>query len=237
MPNLSPRPDEDEQIQQLLGLDVLYLLLVSMIGLSLSLYNQNRQLKSRGQTKPCPICQEVRQFDKPPLISLTEAEGYTFPSGKAVISPEFFNKIRKVIVHEIIKSASEYQLDLVEVVGHTDEVPVKWNQVSNLDATLVPMFHGKFPVANLSADDNIGLAMMRAVVIADILRNDTRILAAKLIVVPLSAGQLILPDGTITPGRASDDSSRRRIDIRLRKLEESVAPRPSSPPKLKDVND
>lgn len=232
--DLSARPEEDEQIRQIAGFDVMMIMLVFFMGLSGYLYMNKRPtqaefdevsgkyaelLKATGHTDK----EMAAKLKKPPLITLSDADGFSFPSGTALITQEFSEKLMLKIIPEILARAKEHGLDLIEVVGHTDEVPINSRAKSNLDQRLIALLRGDVDAHTLTAVDNTGLAMMRAVVIAGILTNDPRIKAAKLTVVPFSAGQLIRRDGHPSVGRGWDDSDRRRIDLRLRKLAESTA--------------
>ncbi len=229
--------DEEEQLEQNLGKEVLYMLLAFFMGCALYLYMNKRPtqaefdevsgkytalLKETGHTD-----KEVEaKFKKPPLITLSDAEGFSFPSGTALITQEFLAKLKLRIIPEILARAKEHGLDLVEVVGHTDEVPINTKGRSNLDQRLIALLQGKMDADMLTAVDNTGLAMMRAAVIAMILMDDPRIKAAKLTVVPFSAGQLVNCDGKPTAGGLWTDPKRRRIDLRLRKLAESAEVKP-----------
>src|SRR5690606_31403202 len=68
----------------------------------------------------------------PPLIQLTEARGYTFDSGKATVSQKFHQNLSNEVVRKIIDYQVEYDVDVLEVVGHTDEQRLA-QSVSNLD--------------------------------------------------------------------------------------------------------
>jgi flagellar motor protein MotB len=70
----------------------------------------------------------------PPIISLSEAEGYFFKSGSAELTPQFRDKLLSK-VSDILKLINEYDVDVIEVVGHTDEQPLGVRQ-SNLDRDL-----------------------------------------------------------------------------------------------------
>jgi len=71
----------------------------------------------------------------PPIINLKEADGYYFLVASAQASTEFESKVRKAIVPEILKYAKEFKTNVIEVVGHTDEQPIKGID-TNLDTTV-----------------------------------------------------------------------------------------------------
>jgi len=105
------------------------------------------------------------------------------------------------------------------------------NQRCNLDVTL---FKSPLPPAADVADqnvvspnapqiasDNAGLGLMRAAAVASFLVEDA-VASEKLknfIVVPMSAGALMLPDGTMAKASFRPDRDRRRIEIRVLRLQ------------------
>jgi flagellar motor protein MotB len=141
----------------------------------------------------------------PPIISLSEAGGYFFERGSAELSPEFREKLMTSTPEEIAALIKKYDVDVVEVVGHTDEQPVGLRQ-SNLDRDLVPV---------LKNYANVGLA--RAVSVVSVLNRSPLLYGYKLI--PLSGAQLVNTDETLAVDGffSGDIRERRRIEIRLRK--------------------
>jgi hypothetical protein len=67
---------------------------------------------------------------RPPILNLTEREGFRFATGSFVIDQQFMAKLRTVIAPAILKLGAEYQASVVEVVGHTDSVPMQSQQPS-----------------------------------------------------------------------------------------------------------
>jgi flagellar motor protein MotB len=152
----------------------------------------------------------------PPIISLSEAGGYFFETGSAELSPEFRDKLITSTPEEIAALIKKYDVDVVEVVGHTDEQPVGLRQ-SNLDRDLVPVLKNYADVASLVPADNAGLGLARAVSVVSVLNRSPLLSGYKLI--PLSGAQLVNTDETLAiDGIFSGDiRERRRIEIRLRK--------------------
>jgi len=152
----------------------------------------------------------------PPIISLSEAGGYFFETGSAELSPEFRYKLMTSTPEEIAALIKKYDVDVVEVVGHTDEQPVGLRQ-SNLDRDLVPVLKNYADVASLVPADNAGLGLARAVSVVSVLSRSPLLAGYKLI--PLSGAQLVNTDETLAiDGIFSGDiRERRRIEIRLRK--------------------
>ena len=164
----------------------------------------------------------------PPIIILREAEGFKFNSGDARLTKAFEEKLRGSVVTQILQMVKRYRVDVIEIVGHTDEEPIgTWR--SNLDQYLLPFLALK-NTPPLLAGDNTGLGMARAAAVVRFLRTDPRLKSYKLF--PLSSAQALdingkLADGT-NPGNVRN---RRRIEIRLRRSNPSPsAPAHQSPP-------
>ena len=150
----------------------------------------------------------------PPFLSLSEAGGYYFDSGKATLRPEFDRNLRTDVIPQLARYASEYDVDVIEVIGHTDEVPMSGR--SNLDSKLIDASVGKAAVGDLQSTDNAGLAMARAVAVVRVLRGDRRLDGVTIL--PLSGAQMVVPVDHMADGSAREsDQTRRRIEIRLRK--------------------
>ena len=155
-----------------------------------------------------------RKGEWPPFFSLSEAGGYYFESGKATLRPEFEHNLRNSVIPQLKRNIEEYGVDVVEVIGHTDEVPMVG--LSNLDTALIPASVNKISIETLRSTDNAGLAIARAVSVVRVLRSDPRLSGVK--VLPLSGAQMIVPVDKVADGSASSgDQSRRRIEIRLRR--------------------
>lgn len=164
----------------------------------------------------------------PPFFSLSEAGGYYFDSGKATLRPEFERNLRTTIIPLLKRNIDDYGVDVVEVIGHTDEVPMVGS--SNLDRSLIAASVNRIGIEELHSTDNAGLAIARSVAVVRLLRADGRLRGVT--VLPLSGGQMIVPVDRAADGTAStDDQSRRRIEIRLRRSTEQVSTtvRPKAP--------
>lgn len=150
----------------------------------------------------------------PPFISLSEADGYFFESGSAQLKPEFDRALRTNTIKRLLGIVHDYGVDVIEVIGHTDEVPMVGN--SNLDTSLIPAMRGRLPVSALHPTDNAGLAIARATSVARVLRADPRL--SGVTILPLSGAQMIEPVDRLADGQsAGDDRKRRRIEIRVRR--------------------
>lgn len=150
----------------------------------------------------------------PPFFSLSEAGGYYFDSGKATLRPEFDRNLRVEVIPLLAQAVRDYDVDVIEVIGHTDEVPMSGQ--SNLDGNLIEASMNRFPIEGLRSTDNAGLAMARAVAVVNVLRADKRL--GGLAILPLSGAQMIIPVDRMADGTSrGSDQTRRRIEIRLRK--------------------
>jgi len=162
-----------------------------------------------------------RKGQWPPFFSLSEAGGYFFDSGKATLRPEFDRNLRREVIPMLAKSVADYDVDVVEVIGHTDEVPMSGS--SNLDSSLIAASVGRSPIAGLRSTDNAGLAMARAVAVVHVLRSDPRL--RNVAILPLSGAQMIVPVDSVADGLArGDDQRRRRIEIRMRRSTQQASP-------------
>lgn len=156
--------------------------------------------------------------DQPPIIPLRETDGFSFEPGKADISPEFIERLRRGIVPHLIELSLRYRAQVVEVIGHTDGTSLRdtTRRAANLDESLGLFLDPTNPVQFLPYD-NVGLGMARAVSVARALRAAG--LPAVLDIQPLSGASLISPKDKAEPAAAkTKDVSRRRIDIRIRRI-------------------
>jgi flagellar motor protein MotB len=151
----------------------------------------------------------------PPIINLSEAGGYYFATGSAELTPSFAAELRTVVVDRLLEIADSYDVDVIEVIGHTDEQAVN-GRGSNLDRALSAVTAGTSGAGVLQWADNAGLGLARALSVVERLSADPRLRNFRIL--PLSAAQLIGTDGRITRWDARGDvRERRRIEIRMRK--------------------
>jgi flagellar motor protein MotB len=177
----------------------------------------------------------------PPIITLSDAGGYSFKSGSAELSQKLHDELVNKTPGEILDYIKRFNVDVIEVVGHTDEQPLSIRP-SNLDGNLLSVLNNTTNVASLTPADNAGLGLARAVSVVSVLRQSGLLAGYKLI--PLSGAQLVNTDETLAIlGAPGDDPQRRRIEIRLRKsaprdATASIAPDPAivpSKPKRRPV--
>jgi flagellar motor protein MotB len=148
----------------------------------------------------------------PPIITITEAQGYSFPKGSAFLSDAFREFLTTKVAVTLKENIDRYEANIIEVVGHTDEQPKTGN--SNLDVALIDAANGTRPIHHLTTADNVGLGMARALSIVQVLTLCPELSGVKIL--PYSAGQAIDNSGSLSDGGGGDAPSRRRIEIRLR---------------------
>lgn len=196
-----------------IGQETIYLLLT--IGLFASLLLALYVATMRGPT------------EQPPIVTLSEADGFTFPTGSAAIGRDFALELKRTVAPRIGDLSRRHQAPIIEVIGHTDEVPLGGRALGDLDRSLVGWLNGDNRAEPVSGD-NVGLGMARATAVARALRAAG--LGSGYVIIPLSAGPLIKPGDVVTDGRgARDDRGRRRIELRLRRRPVAEPPRPVQP--------
>jgi len=163
----------------------------------------------------------IQPHEWPPIINLSEAGGYYFTSGSAALTPAFESKLETSIANQIADNLERYKVDVVEVIGHTDEQRVA-RSTSNLDDASIGVIDGRLPVDALQPADNAGLGLSRAIAVANVLKANAKL--KDVTVLPMSAAQLVVPGDKLTAGQAGDVQERRRIEIRIRRRAESLQP-------------
>ncbi len=119
------------------------------------------------------------------------------------------------IPERIVAIIKQFDVDVIEVVGHTDEQPLGLHQ-SNLDRDLVSVLRDSANIASLVPADNAGFGLARAASVVSVLLQSPKLSEYKLI--PLSGAQLVNVDESLAlSGTPGDIRERRRIEIRLRK--------------------
>jgi outer membrane protein OmpA-like peptidoglycan-associated protein len=184
---------------------------------------QLERVIERGLKEPAPLPKPPAKGNQwPPIISLNDANGRFFKSGSAEVDPDFRQLLLDSTAPRIAELVKEYDVDVIEVVGHTDEQPVGKRQ-SNLDSDLVSVLNNTSGIATIVPADNAGLGLARAVSVVGILRQSKGLEGYKIL--PLSGGQLINTNETLAlGGNPGDVRERRRIEIRLRKTTPKDAP-------------
>ena len=182
---------------------------------------QTTEAKTEGKGK----------HDWPPIITLSEANGHYFDTGSAVLSEKFREALSEQVIDELLRIIVDYpDVNVVEVIGHTDEQPLV-HRPSNLDDLLMPVLRLNSGVSQLIPADNAGLGLARAVSVTEVLLKDERL--SRLAILPYSGAQLInVNDSLVRTGTGGDVKERRRIEIRLRKSDKVALPIASQPPPI-----
>ncbi|MEN9251654.1 MAG: hypothetical protein Q6L58_04385 [Thermostichales cyanobacterium BF3_bins_165] len=158
---------------------------------------------------------QINHNDVPPIIVIPDNEAFRFPTGSANLSRPLQQYIREGLVQSILFNRYRYNVDTIEIIGHTDGQPNRENN-SNLDLMLEESVAVN-ALDRLIPGSNVDLGLMRALAII----NELRKLQAEnpelrgLNFRAYSAGQLYLHDGTFSSPNRKSDSSRRRIEVRF----------------------
>ena len=161
-----------------------------------------------------PAPSKKGEHDWPPIIRLREAAGYYFAKGSVELPEQFQLKIHTDVVPELLRIAKDFDVDVIEVIGHTDEQAIL-QRFSNLDTQLFEVTKGKTAIGTLLPADNAGLGLARAVSVAHALSAESAL--SNFRILPLSGGPLIDTNDTMAQGAGGDVKERRRIEIRLRR--------------------
>ena len=151
----------------------------------------------------------------PPIISLSEAQNYSFRVGNATLAPQFSSALKGSIAQEILAILQQYEADVIEVIGHTDPQPMRSNRVTNLDKTANDFLYSNSNVS-LSAKDNAGLGYARALSVTKELMKVPEL--SNYTILPYSAAQMITPNEELSDGSSNYSGQQlRRIEIRVRR--------------------
>ncbi len=155
----------------------------------------------------------------PPIITLSEADGQFFPSGSAELPTGLQEKLKGPVIERLLAAIKEFKVDVIEVIGHTDEQPIV-ARTTTLDRSLLPYLRS-LPSERIIPADNAGLGLARAVSVVRMLSADPRLKPFS--VLPLSGGQLINIGDRVSDGtQPVPADARRRIEIRLRRSSSDV---------------
>ena len=161
-----------------------------------------------------------RLSDKPPIIELTEAKNYTFESGSYELSNNFKKKLTSETIPGLEKILKKYDVDTIEIIGHTDGQIVEEKNKSNLDKYLEKVNSGDSSI-KLKFGSNADLGLIRALAVKNFLLSKTQ---KKLSINYriYSAAQLIPPSKDVLKDTIKEPNKNcrqcRRIEIRFTKL-------------------
>ncbi|WP_414529816.1 flagellar motor protein [Nodularia chucula] len=180
-----------------------------------------KELEQKVKYLETELQSQKESTDTPPIIIIKDEGDYRFASGSAEIPATMSNYILQQIVPEIEDRTKQYNINVVEIIGHTDGQP-NGNVTSNLDINLEKVVAGSLSVGKLQAGSNADLGLMRALsvvrVLRDIQEKESRLRGLSFRA--YSAAQLILPNGQFASIARQEDVTRRRIEIRFTRLGE-----------------
>ena len=152
--------------------------------------------------------------DWPPIITLGNDE-FRFEVNSSELTEDFQTRIQHDIAEQVTNILNTYEVNVIEVVGHTDEVPITTDRQSTMDTAAIAALSGDASISDLIPVDNAGLGLARAIAVARELRSALNMDGVT--VIPMSAAQLVLSGDRLSTGEnAESDSDRRRIEIRVR---------------------
>ena len=152
---------------------------------------------------------------KPPLITLTETQSFRFDTGSHNLSDKFKYELKRKL-DKITEDIVKYNIDTIEVIGHTDGQPSPGG--SNLDFELIQNNDtiASFNSTNFQAGSNMDLGLLRALAVASFLKKQLSNRSVDVpYITPYSAGSLIDIEARFNPAINLSDSKRRRIEIRF----------------------
>ena len=162
---------------------------------------------------------QKQQQENPPIIILSEKEkSYRFDLGSAKIPAPFELALKNRIIPILDSLSLVYNCDAIEVIGHTDGVPVNSSK-SNLDDSLITSFNQN-RVEKLTPGSNVDLGLMRSLAVIQILKQSQKKGNLKKIkyFFPYSAGQMIKTNKLLMQIDSFEkNKARRRIEIALLK--------------------
>ena len=169
---------------------------------------------------------EKKIENNPPIIIL-EDKHFRFPLGTAKITEHFRVHFEEKVLSKLEKSIEKFKCDIVDVIGHTDStnVVIYANRKPNLDRTLIKKYYDS-NMEVLIPGSNVDLGMMRAMNVVKMIQGfqkESTTLSTVQNFYPYSAGQMITSNNKITkPDAKRIDGTRRRIEIRLRRYQETI---------------
>lgn len=146
-----------------------------------------------------------------PILIDEESGRFKFKSGSAELNPQLKEHIEATIIPQIENIIETKKIDFIQVIGHTDGVPV--GKRGDLDENLEKAGQNKIEVKKLIPGSNADLALLRALAVVQELQEQEQFKDVKFRA--YSAAQLYLPSGELADLSRKDDPIRRRIEIRF----------------------
>lgn len=187
--------------------NILFLLLVVLVVTAATSDSKVKEAKAKADN------------DTPPLVIFSEKNSLLFEQGSFSLTNDFRRDLDQRLP-KINADINKYRINIVEVIGHTDGQPISrqrigYNCISNLDA-LLPNSKLAMDITPFAPGSNIDLGLLRAWSVAQYLNAKLAKSGHKHLMFRLySAGSLIASDGRFMPADDSNQSDRRRIELRL----------------------
>ncbi|QIZ71023.1 flagellar motor protein [Oxynema aestuarii] len=182
---------------------------------------RNQALNAQTEDLKGRLQEELETPKAPPIIVIRDTGSYRFESGSAQVPDALESYVRSQLVPQIEANAKQYQIDVVEIIGHTDGQPNE-SSASNLDRSLEQVARGNTAVSQLVPGSNADLGLMRSLAVVQILqniqKNEKRLQGLEFRA--YSAAQLVSPSGGFADINRNADETRRRIEIRFTRLGE-----------------
>ena len=193
---------------------MLMVVLVMLFSITLTLFQQRDRELLKANTHIVELKELLRKRNRPILQFSAD---HTFESGKAALTEQFVLGFEGKI-NEIEAIAARCDCDVIEIIGHTDgAIFTRDLRTSTLDRDLLDSLEDGTP-ERVTPTSNVELGMLRAASIVDLLRKGKQ--SGRLSHIEFirfySAGQAIMPDGTVASAKdLTEDPTRRRIELRI----------------------
>lgn len=150
---------------------------------------------------------------KPPIIRLSDAADYRFPTGSYNISPKFRTQLISQQLPEIERVIRCYGIDTIEIIGHTDSRPNSGS--GNLDS----FSNNKSAIASkgVMSGSNADLGLLRALSVENLLKKSLISEYKYLDFRSYSASSFVSPDGidALNDKPEMSQQAKRRIEVRF----------------------
>ena len=186
-----------------------------------------RELRSRrrvlwglaGSVTLVSIVLALIPIGRPPTLILGDEE-FRFSAGSHQISKTFLSKLEAKVIPQIIYVLSCFDVDTIEIVGHTDGQPL--NTFGRLDAAFLRGKEALRKQSEIQAGSNADLGLLRALAVQREVKSSVTKYLPYARYRAYSAGSTINIDGAIDFAPGEQDGRRRRMEIRFTRSGEDV---------------
>jgi hypothetical protein len=159
--------------------------------------------------------------DRAPALVLGD-EKYRFLSGGHYLSKSFLSAFEAEAIPQIRKVLACYNVDTVEVIGHTDGIPQ--SNFGRFDTALLRGKEALKKQSEIQAGSNADLGLLRALAVQKEIKASINKDLPYVMYRAYSAGSVINADGVINFATGGDDSQRRRVEIRFTRSRKDAFP-------------